>query len=148
MFYVCKEGHAPTKWSEEALGYDLFVSEYTEIPPGQVLMVPLGVKTNWGSFMYARSSLWKLWLMLANWVWVIDPDYRWEIKAAMYNYTDWLICLGIGMKVCQLVPIGWKLEPFVTDDNQSISMEAAYESWWRLNVTERWEGGFWSTGTC
>ena len=77
-------------------------------------------------------------LMLANGVWIIDWDYTWEIKAQLYNFTDYPVTFWKGERIIQMeVP---EIDiVFLTDKVQ-------YDNWKIANESERWEWWFGSTG--
>jgi dUTP pyrophosphatase len=70
--------------------------------------------------------------MLANSVGIIDPDYRGEIKACLFNRSDKPITIAHGMKIVQAV-----FMPFV-----SVVVDER-----EVNATVRGDGGFGSTGS-
>ena len=70
-------------------------------------------------------------LMLANGVGIIDPDYRGEIKACVFNRNTTPITIEHGMKITQAV--------FVPYVNVVVADKPVTE-------TARGEGGFGSTG--
>ena len=130
----------PEMGSKYSTCFDLKSAEDVTINPGEVKLVWLWVKTNFASKIYARSSLpLKKGLMLANSVWIIDEDYRGEIKAMFYNFTDKPVEIKQGERVAQMEP--WKddIIDFIVD-------KETYEKWDKWEDTERWVGGFGSTG--
>ena len=72
----------PTYMTEKAVGADCFASEDVIIPPGEVKIVPTGIKAKFpgdemGLFPFIRSSIpKKKGLMLANGVGVVEEDYH------------------------------------------------------------------------
>jgi dUTP pyrophosphatase len=134
-----KEEFIPKKWSTEATCYDLFVAEETTILPWEVKLVPTWIKTNFASKIYARSSLAiKRKLILANSVWIIDKDYRGEIKVAIFNLSWDLQIIEKWGRIAQ-IEIEWPEQDILIN-------EAMYEQWERFwGETWRGEGGFGST---
>lgn len=138
------EKFLPTKWSPQATCFDLRATEYTAIEPWEVKLVWTWVKTNFPNKIYARSSLpLKKGLMLANWVWIIDWDYTWEIKAQLYNFTDYPVTFWKGERIVQMeVPsceFSWSKQLNIISD------KVQYDNWEIANKSERWEWWFWST---
>lgn len=142
----------PTLGSEVAAGYDLYAAteletypdgdmryETIEIPPHETRMIPTGIamaipEGYWGG-IYARSGLaTKQGLRPANCVGVIDADYRGEIFVALHNDTNDYRYVASGDRIAQL-----------------IFHQAARVDFWNpvkeLDVTDRGEGGFGSTGS-
>ncbi len=139
MIVTKKAIHLPTKWSEWATCYDLRCSEETIILPWEVKLIPTGVKTNFASKIYARSSLaFKRKLMLANSVWIIDADYRNEIKVMVYNFWTMEQIIEENERIAQ-IEFDWT-EDMITD-------EQIYETWEDFVPTKRWLGWFGSSGT-
>lgn len=126
--------YIPTKWSKGATWYDLKVAEEITIYPREIKLVSTGVKTNFASKVYARSSLaLKKHLLLANWVGVIDEDYRWELKVMLLNVWDEAVTLKRLDRVAQIE----------CEDFKTIIDKELYNNW---ADTERGAGWFWSTG--
>jgi|TARA_B100000963_G_scaffold358295_1_gene382572 dUTP pyrophosphatase len=143
-------------------GVDLYVTEDISFSPGETVIVDLNVKSRMlnddgntvGYYLYARSSISKTPLIMANSVGIIDKDYRGNIKVALkhvpteqfidsmiesfnekkgFNKSRYSYVLKKDTRIAQicsptLEPIKLKLV-----DN--------------LDETERGEGGFGSTGT-
>jgi len=137
-FYTKRVNHASDS------GVDLYCPSDVIIQPGQVAFVDMGVKckmtrcdmfgavTSLGYYLYARSSISKTPLMLANHVGVIDMSYRGSIIAALRNIGTEPYVISKGDRLVQicaadLQPLGCKL------------VEG-------LDETERGVGGFGSTG--
>src|SRR5205085_9992122 len=99
----------PQYESGSAAGFDLTASEDTEIPPGEVRLVPTGlvVEVPAGMFLavFARSSTpVKRGLMVANGVGVIDPDYCGpddEVMIQLLNFTDAPVAVTRGDRLAQ-----------------------------------------------
>ena len=75
-----ERGTARSRW------IDLFTSEERSIGWQSVGVIGLGVKTNFACQVVARSSLRKNNVIFANGVGIIDEDYRWELKAVLFNF--------------------------------------------------------------
>jgi len=90
---VADATYLPEKKTPWAVCRDLRISTDILIEPGKVILAPTGVKIacpeGRHTKIYARSWLpIKSGLILANWVWVIDNDYRGEYFLQLYNFTD------------------------------------------------------------
>ena len=126
----------------ENAGFDLFVPEGCVIAPGEMKFVSMGVKAvvvegNGETAHYwlvPRSSISKTGLMLANSIGVIDRSYRGDLMGAFRNMSKEDVVLTRGQRLLQIV----------TRDMTSFnSVEIVDE----LDITERGEGGFGSTGS-
>ena len=84
-------------------------------------------------YMYARSSVSKRGIMLANSVGIIDSGYRGTLKAAFFNTTDNPVTIGKGDRVVQVCMPG-------LDYNFTVEVANSLEE------TERGAGGIGSTG--
>jgi len=125
-------------------GFDLLIPENKQIPgkPSESTLVSLGVKCEMtdnnnsptGYYMYARSSISKTSLILANHVGIIDSGYRGNLMAAFRNLANTEYTIEKNTRLVQithpsLCPIYVKL----VDESE-------------LSDTSRGEGGFGSTG--
>lgn len=128
----------PKRETAHAAGYDLSVAEETSIAPGEIVLVPTGVKAYMQDgevlYLYDRSSNpRKKGLVLINSVGVIDGDYygnpanEGHIFAQMKNITDQTITLSAGERIVQGV-----FMPFLIADGDQAGGERT--------------GGFGSTG--
>ncbi|SQE95144.1 deoxyuridine 5'-triphosphate nucleotidohydrolase [Streptococcus equi subsp. zooepidemicus] len=128
----------PKRETAHAAGYDLSVAEETSIAPGEIVLVPTGVKAYMQDgevlYLYDRSSNpRKKGLVLINSVGVIDGDYynnpanEGHIFAQMKNITDQTVTLAVGERIVQGV-----FMPFLIADGDQASGERT--------------GGFGSTG--
>ncbi|HEL0601549.1 TPA: dUTP diphosphatase [Streptococcus equi subsp. zooepidemicus] len=128
----------PKRETAHAAGYDLSVAEETSIAPGEIVLVPTGVKAYMQDgevlYLYDRSSNpRKKGLVLINSVGVIDGDYygnlanEGHIFAQMKNITDQTITLAVGERIVQGV-----FMPFLIADGDQADGERT--------------GGFGSTG--
>ena len=104
----------PKRETAHAAGYDLKVAEAISIEPGQIKLVPTGVKAYMQAgevlYLYDRSSNpRKKGLVLINSVGVIDGDYygnpgnEGHIFAQMQNITDQTVVLEEGERIVQAV---------------------------------------------
>ena len=128
----------PKRETAHAAGYDLKVAETTQIEPGQIVLVPTGVKAYMQPgevlYLYDRSSNpRKKGLVLINSVGVIDGDYygnpnnEGHIFDQMQNITNKKVSLEVGDRIVQAV-----FAPYlVADDDQATGTRT---------------GGFGSTG--
>lgn len=77
------EAKLPTRGSVQAAGWDLYVTDYEELP-GNLIKYYTGlsieIPKGYVGLIFPRSSIFKLPLALSNAVGVIDSDYRGEIK--------------------------------------------------------------------
>lgn len=128
----------PRRATFRAAGYDLKVAETTRVAPGEIVLVPTGVKAymadNEVFYLFDRSSNpKKKGLILVNSVGVIDADYynnpdnEGHIFAQMKNITEDPVILDVGERIVQGV-----FMPFLlADDDEAIGTRT---------------GGFGSTG--
>ncbi len=128
----------PQRETAHAAGYDLKVAETVTIAPGEIVLVPTGVKAYMQAgevlYLFDRSSNpRKKGLVLINSVGVIDGDYynnpsnEGHIFAQMKNITDETVVLDAGERIVQGV-----FMPFLVADDD--------------NATGQRTGGFGSTG--
>ena len=131
-------------------GFDLFVPETVTIEARKIKLIDMKVScsvskvlmknTNEAKmtepspyYMYARSSVSKRGIMLANSVGIIDSGYRGTLMAAFFNTTDNPVTIGKGDRVVQLCMPGL---------DYNFTVEVANS----LELTERGAGGIGSTG--
>lgn len=113
------------------------LGEQTQIlmNPGEVIMMPLGFKSEFGNHyvlhIHVRSSVGLMGLTLANGTGIVDPDYRGELFAVLFNRSQYIIPVTHGDRVVQGVLLRFE---------QAIIQEE------KVDDTERGEGGFGSTG--
>lgn len=104
----------PKRETAQAAGYDLKVAETTSLAPGEIVLVPTGVKAYMQPgevlYLYDRSSNpRKKGLVLINSVGVIDGDYygnpanEGHIYAQMKNITDETVTVEAGERIVQAV---------------------------------------------
>lgn len=105
------------------------------MPPGEVIMIPLGFKAEFGHYyvlhLHVRSSVGLLGLTLANGTGIVDPDYRGELFAAVFNRSQHVVTIEHGYRLAQGVLLRFE---------QAVILEGS------VDKTERGEGGFGSTG--
>lgn len=129
----------PKRETAHAAGYDLKACERVELAPGEIKLVPTGVKAymqaNEVLYLYDRSSNpRKKGLVLINSVGVIDGDYygnaanEGHIFAQMKNITDETVVVEAGERIVQAV-----FAPFLLADGDEATGERT--------------GGFGSTGS-
>ncbi len=129
----------PLKKEEGNVCFDLraAVEEKTEVLPGEIKKIPLGVKLEpsigCGVKIYPRSGMASLGLGLANSVGIIDNDYRGEVVVPVLNMnlTDWLVI--------------WPGDRIVQGELTRIK-QVVFCSVDELTETERGDGSFGSTG--
>lgn len=132
------ESLLPKRETAHAAGYDLKVAEDMTIAPGEIKLVPTGVKAYMPAgevlYLYDRSSNpRKKGLVLINSVGVIDGDYygnpdnEGHIFAQIKNITDETVTLEVGERIVQAV-----FAPFLIADGDE--------------ATGARTGGFGSTG--
>ncbi|MBM7635515.1 dUTP diphosphatase [Streptococcus saliviloxodontae] len=102
----------PKRETAHAAGYDLKAAVTTELAPGEIKLVPTGVKAymqaNEVLYLFDRSSNpRKKGLVLINSVGVIDGDYygnpnnEGHIFAQMKNITDETVIVEVGERIVQ-----------------------------------------------
>jgi dUTP pyrophosphatase len=125
----------------ENSGFDLHCLKDITIESGSVVLVGMGVRCKMEDasgrplayYLYARSSISKTPLMLANGVGIIDHSYRGEIKAALRNLSSEPYVIEKGTRLVQICT--FDLSPFYIIYGEV-----------RTDDTERGAGGFGSTG--
>lgn len=95
----------PERKTKFSAGYDFYLSEDLEIKPHSMAMGKsnTGVQMHEDDVMliFARSSLCKKGLILANGVGVVDADYDGELMFPLHNLTDETVVLKQGERVAQ-----------------------------------------------
>lgn len=129
-----------TKWSA---GFDVKARWTWYIAPKTVALIPTGVKValdrSFVCLVYSRSSFpLKKGLMIANWVGVVDSDYRWEIMLQFYNFSDNEVKIEDLERIGQLVFTRYS-ENIVEYDSDT------YDDWEELFPTKRWAWWFGSS---
>lgn len=129
----------PTYGSVCSAGADLYACEdnAVTIGVGQTVLIHTGIAMaipeGYVGLVYARSGLaTKKGLAPANKVGVIDSDYRGEIMVALHNHGSVPQTVESGERIAQIVFTPYAPAEFLAVDE--------------LDVTERGEGGFGSTG--
>ena len=130
----------PTRGSNQAAGYDLYadLENAIEVKPHETVNINTGISIavpeGYFGAIFARSGLsTKKGLRPANCSGVIDSDYRGEIIVALHNDTDKVQIVESNERIAQLIII-----PYLEFEIEEVS---------ELEVTERGEGGFGSTGS-
>lgn len=128
--------------SPENAGVDLHCCEDVVVKPGELAFLKLGIRGRLvdeanGSpqhyYLYARSSISKKGLIMANSVGIIDRSYRGELMGAVRNVTDQDVLVSRGERLFQIVA-----------PNMGHICETV--CWDSLDETARGDGGFGSTG--
>lgn len=143
---LSKDAVVPTRGSEYAAGWDLYLPETVTLRPGEVsrvgFQVAVAIPEGYVGLLVPRSSAGvKLGVRLANTVGVIDSDYRGEVVAALTVSDKKVSSLVVGehevvihkgSRICQLVVVPVNVAPLKVVSS--------------LPDTLRGEGGFGSTG--
>jgi dUTP pyrophosphatase len=128
----------PTRGSERAAGYDLYVPDSGSIPPGEWRAISLGISVAipispqfyfYGS-VRSRSGL-SAKKGIEVGAGVIDSDYRGEIKVVLHNFSNETFYYKEGDRIAQLILEQHAIVPILETTN--------------LDQTERGEKGFGST---
>lgn len=128
---------APQRQYPGDAGYDLYVSEDTEIPIGRFVDIPCGIAIElppdtWGFVIGRSSTLRKHNLMVAPGV--IDNGYRGPLYAGVYNMNGTQFSAKKGMRLAQLIPF-----PLTAAGMIPVGVPA-------LTSSDRGQAGFGSTG--
>ena len=110
--YLAAGIHLPERKTGASTGYDFAAAEEVVIPPGDVALIPTGVKAYMQPdevlLIYIRSSTaLKKRLMLMNSVGVIDADYygnaenEGHIYIPLYNYGKEPVYIAAGERIAQ-----------------------------------------------
>ena len=143
----------PYKATEWSIWRDLKLSEDCTIQQWVVTLAPTWVKValplGRGVKIYARSSLpVKFGLIVANSVWLIDSDYRGEIKVELTS-LNWEKKLEAWTRIAQLEISSyfqeWKSYPTETPQIEMITDSEMYENFAEHFPSERGAGWFGST---
>lgn len=101
----------PERKTKHSAGYDFYLSEDVEIPPKGFVLAPsnTAVKMNEDDVMllFARSSLCKSGIILANGVGVVDADYDGEIMFPLINMSDKTVSFKKGERIAQGVFVNY-----------------------------------------
>ena len=130
----------PTRGSSEAAGWDLYSNneEPIQVEAHSTVMIGTGlamaIPNGYFGAVFARSGLaTKQGLRPANWVGVIDSDYRGEVIVSLHNDSTEVKTINPKERIAQLVVMPYLSVEF--DEKES------------LDETLRGSGGFGSTGT-
>ena len=143
----------PYKATQWAIGRDIKLAEDCTIQQWNVTLAPTWVKVAlplwWWIKVYARSSLpVKFGLIVANSVWLIDADYRWEIKVELTSLNGEKK-LEAWTRIAQLeiCPYFQEWKPFSTQTPkvERIVDPDIYENFAEKFPSDRGAGGFGST---
>ncbi|WP_322199755.1 dUTP diphosphatase [Acutalibacter intestini] len=99
----------PRRQTQGSAGYDLSAcaEEPILIPPGEMVMVPLGfaiqIPEGYAGFVFSRSGLGRLGLVVAQGVGVIDSDYRGQWWVPLRNLSGQPITVEPGERIAQVV---------------------------------------------
>ena len=134
-----EDGKVPTYGSEFSAGMDLYSSEDKVIPAHSTILVSTGISVSWSGddaqHYYLRIAP-RSGLAFKNGLFVnagvVDYDYRGEVKVVMYNSKENDFEVKKGDRIAQCI-----LEKIIRP--QILQVE-------ELDITERGEGGFGSTG--
>jgi dUTP pyrophosphatase len=125
----------PTKAHRSDVGYDLYA--LSVVDRGRIIEVNTGVslipEEGYWVAVAPRSSISNSGLVLCNSLGIIDPSYTGEIKLRFYKADEDYTLPGLGDRVAQVIIM--KLH------------NAELESVDSLEVTDRGDGGFGSSGT-
>lgn len=129
----------PTRGSEEAAGWDLYacIDKEIWIQPHETVKIGTGlaiaIPTGYYGAIYARSGIaTKQGLRPANAVGVIDSDYRGELIVALHNDSEHPQSVVPAERIAQIIVCPY--------------MNVKWNEVKELDITERGEGGFGSTG--
>lgn len=129
----------PTRGSEEAAGWDLYacIDKEIWIQPHETVKIGTGlavaIPTGYYGAIYARSGIaTKKGLRPANAVGVIDSDYRGELIVALHNDSEHPQSVVPAERIAQIIVCPY--------------MNVKWNEVKELDITERGEGGFGSTG--
>lgn len=146
----------PEKKSPEAMCWDVKADETFTLQPGELKLVKSWIKTfiptGWCAKLHARSSLpFKNGLLLANGVWLIDSDYRGEYWMQLYNFTQNPVTIQQYTRLCQLefAPHHWWVAQYGTAEIPQVEIKVdgqLFDTFDQVYSSERWTGGFGSTG--
>lgn len=127
----------PTRAHSDDAGFDLYVSDDRIINPGEFVDIPTGIAVEipsdcWGMLAGRSSTLRKRGLLVNQGI--IDPGYRGELFAGVWNLGTEEVYVRTGERLAQLI-----LMPNVTAQFQVVAMQ-------ELSEHERGEKGFGSSG--
>jgi dUTP pyrophosphatase len=96
----------PTRAYDDDAGFDLYVSQTTTIEPGQFVDIPCSIAVElesdtWALLTGRSSTLRKHGLMVNQGI--IDPGYRGELYAGVWNLSTQPVTIYAGDRVAQLI---------------------------------------------
>src|SRR5699024_951013 len=129
----------PTRAYHDDAGLDLYVSQPTQVPPGEFVDVPTNTaiqlpEGTWG-LLQGRSSTLRKKKLLVN-PGVIDVGYTGELFSGVQNLSEQTVHLQPGERISQLILI-----PNATENYQPIKVPHLDDN------TSRGNNGFGSSGT-
>lgn len=100
-------GRMPTRQHAGDVGWDLAASEGVQVPPGQLVDIPTGVRMALPEGLWllltARSSTFRRHkLMVLDGV--IDSGFRGELLMSVYNLGDQTVSVKRGWRLAQAIP--------------------------------------------
>lgn len=120
----------------ESVKFPVGPTNKIEFESHQTRMISLGFKCEFGEqyvlTMHVRSSIGLQGFILANGTGIIDPDYRGELFACMFNKTNHKLTISHGQRIVQGVLLKFE-RPVITERE--------------VGGTKRGERGFGSTGS-
>jgi len=129
-----KDAIKPSRGSDEAAGYDLYVYESGLLMPNETRLFDTGISIRVPEGTYGRiaprSSVSKR-SILVN-AGVIDRDYTGPVKVMLHNLSNDNFVIEKGNRIAQLI-----IEKISTPEVELVD---------ELDDTERGDGGFGSTG--
>lgn len=101
----------PKRQTKGSAGYDFYLPDAAILQPGQVTLIPLGIKAQMEDDMYlkiyVRSSIGAMGLIVPSSVGIIDNDYynnegnEGNIHLILFNMSSEVIKLQADTRVCQ-----------------------------------------------
>lgn len=124
---LTQDGKLPTKaYDNEDAGYDLYVSRYSVINPGETVDVSTSIAIElpfgyYGRLVGRSSTLRKRGLIVNEGI--IDNGYRGELFICLHNVNNEQVTVHPGERIAQLIvhridSLGWEVEE-VTQLSQS-----------------------------
>ncbi len=134
MYY---NGKQPHRAHHDDAGLDLYVHQDTEIPPGEIRDIDLGIsiktpQNTWALLTGRSSTLRNRGLLISQGI--IDTGYTGPLYATAHNLTRNTVEILAGERIAQLIIL-----PNLT---QTIQLQQTDQ----LEQTDRGTGGFGSTG--
>ena len=133
---ISDKAHAPTKGSPLAAGYDLYSAADLTVEPRGNALVPTDLKVAVPRGTYGRVAP-RSGLAVKNFIdvgaGVVDQDYRGPLGVVLFNHGEQPFKVKQGDRIAQFI-----CEKIVYPEIAEVK---------DLDLTERGEGGFGSTGT-